>query len=71
MVELFFTLLNNYPSLLLNCTTTINYYYHILLYTTLVLVSRETSKRPRGKKTGSLTCYYYQIIPRDGGVGFT
>ena len=42
MVELFLTLLNNYPSLLLNCTTTIKYYYQILLYTALVLVSRET-----------------------------
>ena len=42
MVELFFTLLNNYPSLLLNLTTTIKYYYQILLYTALVLVSRET-----------------------------
>ena len=71
MVELFFTLLNNYTSLLLNCTTSIKYYYQILLYTTLVLVSRETLILPRGKKIRSLTCYYYQIIPRDGGVGFT
>jgi hypothetical protein len=62
MVELFLTFLNNYPTLLLNCTTTIKYYYYILLNTTLVVVSRETSKIPRGKKIRSLTCYYYQII---------
>ena len=61
-VELFFTLLNNYPTLLLNLTTTIYYYYHILLYTTLVVVSRETLKLPRGKKIRSLTRYYYPII---------
>ena len=53
LVGLFFTLLNNYSNLLLNCTTTIKYYYKILLYTTLVLVSRETLRLPRGKKTGS------------------
>ena len=67
MVELFLTLLNNYPSLLLNCTTTIKYYYQILLYTALVLVSRETQKSTTWKKIRSLTQYYYQIITRDGG----